>query len=54
MTEPKSFNDLMQEYIQQKNRKPSSRPAKQKISLIQMESLNQRLKNLTLQNQNQY
>jgi hypothetical protein len=46
MSEPRSFNDLMQEYLKQKDEKSPSKPVKQRLSIIQTDSLNQRLKNL--------
>jgi hypothetical protein len=49
MAEPKSINDIMQEALKRAAEKTPSKPAKQRISLIQMDSLNQRLKSLTPQ-----
>lgn len=44
MTDPQNFNDLMLEYLKQKNENSLSKPVKQKLSVTQMDSLNNRLK----------
>lgn len=46
MPNPRDFNDIMKEYLNQKNEKSPSKPVKQKLSLKQTESLNKRLDNL--------
>ena len=43
MADSKRFEELMQEYLRKKNEKAPPKPVKQKLSLIQMESLNNRL-----------
>lgn len=44
MADPQNFNDLMLEYLKQKNKNSLSKPMKQKLSVAQMDSLNNRLK----------
>lgn len=49
MTEPRKINDIFKDLLKQKMEGKPSKPVKQKLSIIQVESLNNRLDRLTPQ-----
>jgi len=49
MADPKKINDIFQDLLKQKLESKPSKPVKQKLSILQIESLNNRLEKLTPQ-----